>query len=99
MWQANVAVSQHPLTVRLSIMSNSAFANVNLDVLHAQVLSLPAADRASLLDRLVMSLDINAERDAAWTAEAAKRDSEIEGGAVAELDFDEVLVQLRAELG
>ena len=99
MWQANVASSQHPLTVRLSIMSNTAFANLNLDVLHAQVLGLPASDRASLLDRLVMSLDIDAERDAAWTAEAAKRDAEIEDGTVAELDFDEALVQLRAELG
>ena len=50
-------------------------------------------------DLFLESLDINAERDAHWTAEAAKRDAEIEGGAVAELDFDEALVQLRAELG
>ena len=47
----------------------------------------------------LMSLDINAERDAAWTVEAAKRDAEIEDGTVAELDFDEALVKLRADLG
>ena len=45
------------------------------------------------------SLDITSERDAAWAAEAAKRDAEIEDGTVAELDFDEALEQLRAELG
>ena len=50
-------------------------------------------------DLFLESLDINAERDAAWTAEAAKRDAEIEDGTVAELDFDEALEQLRAELG
>ena len=50
-------------------------------------------------DLFLESLDINAERDAAWTAEAAKRDAEIEDGTVAELDFDEALEQQLAELG
>ncbi len=51
-----------------------------IDALAAEVLQLPTADRTRLLDRVVASLDADAERDAAWDAIAAQRDAEIEDG-------------------
>ena len=61
---------------------------VELEVLEAQVLSLSSEDRARLLDRLILSLDEDKVRDAAWNELAAQRDEEIESGLVAEIDGD-----------
>lgn len=71
---------------------------VDLDVLEAQVMKLPAADRARLLERLIVSLDDDAARDQAWDRLAADRDAAIERGEVQELDGPEVLNKLRAKL-
>lgn len=68
-----------------------------LDALQAQVLGLPAADRALLLDRLMASLEADAALEAAWDEEAARRDAEIESGAVQPLPLDEVMARLRAQ--
>ncbi|HQS99713.1 MAG: hypothetical protein B7Y26_10925 [Hydrogenophilales bacterium 16-64-46] len=43
-----------------------------LEVLQAEVLGLPTADRAKLLDSLIGSLDADAEIEAAWDALAAR---------------------------
>ena len=79
-----------------------SIAITNLEVLQAQVLQLPAHQRAQLLDRVVASLDAspnaNPARDAAWDALAAQRDAEIESGAVAEVPLAEVMARLRDEL-
>lgn len=72
---------------------------VELEVLEAQVLSLSSEDRARLLDRLILSLDEDKVRDAAWNELAAQRDEEIESGRVAEIDGAEVLARLRAKYG
>ena len=69
---------------------------VELEVLEAQVLSLSSEDRARLLDRLILSLDEDTVRDAAWNELAAQRDEEIESGRVAEIDGSEALARLRA---
>ena len=69
---------------------------VALELLEAQVLKLPADDRARLLDRLVLSLDADAGRDEAWDALAAQRDAEIESGQIAEVDGAQALARLRA---
>jgi hypothetical protein len=72
---------------------------VEVEVLEAQVLKLSPEDRARLLDRLILSLDEDEARDAAWDAVAARRDAEIESGQVAEIDGPEALARLRAKYG
>jgi Putative addiction module component len=72
---------------------------VELEVLEAQVLKLSPEDRARLLDRLILSLDEDKVRDAAWDELAAQRDEEIETGRVAEIDGPEALARLRAKYG
>ena len=72
---------------------------VELEVLEAQVLSLSSEDRARLLDRLILSLDEDKVRYAAWNELAAQRDEEIESGLVAEIDGAEALARLRAKYG
>lgn len=72
---------------------------VELDLLEAQVLKLSAEDRARLLDRLILSLDEDEARDAAWDEVAAQRDAEVESGQVAEIDGADALARLRAKHG
>jgi hypothetical protein len=70
-----------------------------VESLAQEVLQLPPEVRTKLLDRVVESLDIDRARDAAWDALAAKRDAEIDSGAVQATPVSEVLARLRAELG
>jgi Putative addiction module component len=69
-----------------------------VEVLEAELLQLPKADRIRVLDRVVASLDADAARDAAWEAVAAQRDAEAERDPSVLLPMDEVLAKLRAEL-
>lgn len=69
-----------------------------LEALESEILRLPTADRARLLDRVVASLDADSARDAAWDAVAAQRDAEIESGAVQAVPLDQALARLRSEL-
>ena len=68
--------------------------DTTFETLEAQVLKLPSAQRAKLLDRVVASLDADVARDAAWDAVAARReadpDTEFES-------LDDALTQLRNE--
>ena len=72
--------------------------SLSLEALESEVLRLPTSDRVRLLDRVVASLDVDAERDAAWDAVAARRDAEIEAGTATEISVDDVLARLEAEL-
>ncbi|HEY0954814.1 MAG TPA: hypothetical protein VGE36_08670 [Roseateles sp.] len=68
--------------------------DTTFETLEAEVLKLPSAQRAKLLNRVVASLDADAARDAAWQAVAAER------GADPDADFeplDEALARLRNE--
>ena len=67
-----------------------------VDVLEAEVLKLSPADRSRLLERLVASLE-DADLEEAWLREAARRDAEIESGAVVAVPGEEVLARLRAQ--
>lgn len=71
--------------------------HVELEVLEAQVLKLSPENRGRLLDRLIVSLDEDRERDQAWDALAAQRDAEIESGKVAEIQGPDALARLRAK--
>lgn len=69
-----------------------------VEVLEAELLQLPKADRIRLLDRVVASLDADAARDAAWDAIAARREAEAELDPSLILGLDDVLAGLRAEV-
>jgi hypothetical protein len=71
---------------------------IPVETLAAEVLRLPSADRARLLDRIVASLDTDRQRDEAWDALAARRDQEIESGASEAVAGPAVLARLRAAL-
>ena len=71
---------------------------MTLEALESEVLRLAPADRAHLLDRVVASLDTDAERDAAWDAVAARRDAEMDSDASTVVALDEALTRLRADL-
>ncbi|MDH4191186.1 MAG: addiction module protein [Betaproteobacteria bacterium] len=69
-----------------------------LDALEAEVLKLPAAERSHLLDRLLASLEVDAEIQEAWALEAERRDTEVEEGKVKLVPGEEAIARLRAEL-
>ena len=71
---------------------------IPLEVLEAELLQLPTADRIRVLDRVVASLDADAARDEAWEAVAARRDAQAESDPSLLLTLDDVLAGLRAEL-
>ncbi len=73
--------------------------HTELAVIEAQVLKLAPADRARLLDRLILILDEDKVRDDGWNAVAAQRDAEIEQGEVIEVDGPAVVTSLRAKYG
>lgn len=55
--------------------------SIPIEVLEVEVLRLPRAERARLLDRVVASLDTDNARDEAWDRLHAMRDAELESGA------------------
>ena len=68
-----------------------------VETLEAEALQLSAAERARLVERLIASLDIDPEVEAAWAAEVERRNAEVEGGAVSLISGPEALEQLKAE--
>lgn len=71
---------------------------MRVEVLEAELLRLPKADRIRVLDRVVASLDADSARDAAWEAVAAQRDQESRRDPSVLLPLDDVLSRLRAEV-
>jgi putative addiction module component (TIGR02574 family) len=81
---------------------------LNPESLEAQLLHLPASERARLAELLLASLDATAsdvlsgaqqqEVDAAWAAEADRRYKELASGAVAGIPAADVYAELEAEL-
>jgi hypothetical protein len=69
-----------------------------VEVLEAELLRLPTAERTRLLDHVIASLDADNARDRAWDQIAAERQAEIESGSVTAIDGHVFLAQLRAEL-
>lgn len=64
-----------------------------------EALSLPADVRLSLVEKLLMSLNlpINAEIDRLWAEEAERRVSQIEAGEVKTVPGEEVFSKIRAK--
>lgn len=67
-----------------------------LEALQAEVLQLPPADRARLLDCLIASLDADVETESAWDQLADQREHEIETDAVQTESLANVLARLEA---
>ena len=65
-----------------------------LEALQAEVLRLSPADRARLLDRLIASLDVDSDAEAAWDDLADKREQELETGAVRSVPLDVAIARL-----
>lgn len=69
-----------------------------LEVLEALALELSASERAALAQRLLASLDEDAEIEEAWATEVERRLAEVESGAVKVIPLEEALAQIRASL-
>ena len=52
--------------------------SIPLDTLEAEVLKLPAGARSRLLDRLIASLEADADIEEAWAFESERRDAEVD---------------------
>ena len=72
--------------------------SVPVEVLAQQVLQLPAADRARLLDQVISSLDADRERDARWNALAEKRNVEADADLSLVVSGPEAVARIRASL-
>jgi putative addiction module component (TIGR02574 family) len=70
--------------------------STTLEALQAEVLRLSPKDRAHLLDRLIASLDADAEAEAAWDAVAFAREAELNAGTVQAVPIDAALSRLES---
>ena len=67
-----------------------------LETLQAEVSRLSAADRAKLLDRLIASLDVDANSEAAWDRLAETREQELQAGTAQAVPLDVAIARLEA---
>lgn len=71
--------------------------SATVEELETEVLALPAAQRAHLVEKLIASLDVEPDVENAWAEEVERRQGEIESGTVPLLPGAETLSRLRAE--
>jgi len=69
------------------------------DQIEQELLKLPMADRARLAERLIASLDEDAEVEAAWLAEVRRRDEELQSGVVQGIPVEDALTSIRTRFG
>ena len=69
-----------------------------LEILESEALKLTPGERAALAQRLLASLDEDAEIEDAWAAEIERRIAEVESGAVQVIPITEALARVRAAL-
>ena len=70
-----------------------------IDKLQAEAMILSPAERADLADRLWASIEPQADIDAAWNEEIARRVAQLEAGEVETIPHEEVIARLRAKFG
>ncbi|MBE7417566.1 MAG: addiction module protein [Ideonella sp.] len=71
---------------------------IPIEVLEAEALSLPQADRSRLIDRLIASLEKDPEWEAEWSAEADRREERIARGESAWVPGREAVARVRSKL-
>ncbi len=69
-----------------------------LEILEAEALKLTPGERAALAQRLLASLDEDAEIEEAWAAEVERRIADVESGTVQLIPIAEALARVRAAL-
>jgi putative addiction module component (TIGR02574 family) len=69
-----------------------------LEKLEAEALKLTLGERAALAQRLLASLEEDAEIEEAWAAEVERRIAAVESGSVQLIPIAEALAQVRARL-
>jgi putative addiction module component (TIGR02574 family) len=69
-----------------------------LEKLEAEALKLTPGERAALAQRLLASLEEDAEIEEAWAVETERRIAEVESGAVQLIPIEEALARVRAAL-
>lgn len=67
-----------------------------LESLQAEIMSLPPADRARLIEHLVTSLERDDETESAWDAIAWSRLAELEAGSTQPASLEDVFARLEA---
>jgi putative addiction module component (TIGR02574 family) len=72
---------------------------MTIEQLEQELLKLPAGERARLAERLISSLDEEAEIEAQWIAEVRRRDEELESGAVQSIPLEDALASIRQRFG
>ena len=87
MWHAHLCSS--PL---------GAIVTTPLHELEAQILSLGAAERARLLERLLDSFEPDTKAERAWVTEALRREADIKAGRTSMVPGAEALARVRARL-
>ena len=69
-----------------------------LHELEAQVLSLGAADRAQLLERLIESFEPDTNAEKAWVSEALRREADVKAGRTKMVSGAEALQRVRSRV-
>ena len=69
-----------------------------LEILEAQALKLTTSERAHLAERLIASLDEDAEIEEAWAVEVERRIAEIDSGRVQMIPATEAIARARESL-
>ena len=69
-----------------------------LEYVEAQVMQLTPVERNHLLERIFLSLDADAEVEAAWDKVADEREADIAAGRAHWVPGDETMLRLRARL-
>ena len=72
---------------------------MTLDQLEQEVLKLSAEERARLAERIISSLDVEAEIEQQWLAEVRRRDAELDEGDVAAIPMEDALSSVRERFG
>ncbi len=72
---------------------------MTIDQLEQEVLKLSADQRARLAERIISSLDSDAEIEREWVDEVGRRDAELEAGEVAGLPVEDALRTVRGRCG
>jgi len=92
-WAPSVASYGWCSAITLEIIMSTS-----LEVLEAEVLKLPPADRSHLLERLIASLDADLEVEQAWALESDQREASLASGLVAEVSAQDAMSHLQQRL-
>jgi len=70
--------------------------STSLEAIQAEVMRLSPSDRSRLLERLIVSLDADAEVEAEWDVVADAREADVTSGLMTAVPFEEAIARLEA---